>query len=69
MRPTSKFVKRKASLTKRLPSIAEILDFLDDSDKPFLDEGDRPVTGFSDGLEAEDVWFKSAKTRIGSCEA
>lgn len=58
MRPTSKFAKMKSTLSKRLPSVAQVSDFLERSDKPFLEDGDTPLESLEEGIELDDVWFQ-----------
>jgi subfamily B ATP-binding cassette protein MsbA len=58
MGPTGKFAKMKSTFSKRLPSVAKVADFLDESDKPFLDDGEVPYDGLDERLRLEDVWFR-----------
>lgn len=58
--PTSKFAQMKTVLAKRLPSVAEVRDFVDRSGKPFLQDGEVPMESFEEGIEIEDVWFRYA---------
>ncbi len=57
-KPTARYASTKASLAKKLPSIDELIRFLDRDDKPYLEDGDIEFQGLQQGLRLESVWFR-----------
>lgn len=60
-KPTARYASTKASLAKKLPSIDEVIRFLDRDDKPYLEDGDIDFKGLQQGLRLEDVRFRYAE--------